>query len=249
MQGELIIIGLLFLVAIVYSSVGHGGASGYLAVLSFYTFSHEVMATSALCLNLLVAGASLYSFSRAKHFSWSLTWPFVALSIPAAFAGGLMKIPPKTYALLLCVVLAGAGLRLFFDSVLKNRQEAVSKPPLPAAFVSGGVIGLLSGMAGVGGGIFLSPIMLFFRWAGPKQTAAASAFFILVNSLAGLTGRLLRWKPEHLETRMLFFMVVAAFAGGLLGSRLGAHHFSAIWLKRILSVVLFIASFKLLRFI
>lgn len=238
---------LTFLVALVYSSVGHGGASGYLAVLTLFSFPHEQMAASALVLNLLVASTAWRSFSRAGHFSWRLTGPFIWTSIPAAFLGGLIKVPPPVYALLLGGVLMFAAFRLFFDRPLGDVGTDIHLPRLfiPAALGLG--IGILSGMVGVGGGIFLSPLLVLLRWAPPKVTSASSAFFIFANSLAGLLGRWVR-KGFVIEPSLILIPIVAAaFLGGIVGSRLGANHFSGQWLKRILALVLLIAAFKLLR--
>ncbi len=240
------LLALTFLVAFVYSSVGHGGASGYLALLSLYTFPKEPASASALCLNLLVSGAAFYAFWKASHFSWRFAWPFVLTSIPAAFLGGLIKVPPSVYALLLAWVLVFAGFRLLIDIKLSLKQVSC-RPSLLFSLPLGGLIGVLSGIVGVGGGIFLSPLLLFFRWAEPKRTAAISAFFILVNSFAGLLGRAFRYQFKFDLSSLVIGMVATAFLGGILGSHLGANHFSAGWLRRILSAVLFIAAFKLFR--
>lgn len=236
---------LTFFVAAIYSSVGHGGASGYLAVLSFFAISHEAMAASALCLNLLVAGLAFWIYFKAGHFNWNLTWPFVIASIPAALLGGFMTIPPRVYAGLLAAALSFAAFRLIWN-IDKNGAFAVAGAPSPKVTVpAGGLLGILSGMVGVGGGIFLSPILILFRWADPKTTAATSAFFIWVNSMSGLFGRFLRGGFEF--TPVLSLMVAAAFFGGLFGSRLGARFLSGLWLRRILGLVLFLAVFKLIR--
>lgn len=244
MSDLVVIASLTFLVAIIYSSVGHGGASGYLAVLSFFSFAHETMATSALYLNLLVAGLSFFVYGKAKHFSWKLIQPFILTSIPAALIGGMIKVSPSVYALLLAGALSFAAFRLLL-SIDEGEIKEEKKPSLAVALGVGGLIGLLSGIVGVGGGIFLSPILILCRWAGPKKTAALSAFFILVNSLSGLVGRYLRG-GLHISEHWLW-MVAAAFLGGILGSRLGAYHFPSVWLRRILACVLFLAVFKLIR--
>lgn len=235
-----------FLVALVYSSVGHGGASGYLALLSLYSFPREPASASALCLNLLVSGTAFLAFWRAAHFSWRFAWPFVLTSIPAAFLGGLVKVSPSFYSLLLGWVLLLAGFRLLID-VKPIAEKVYSDPSLLFSLPLGALIGLLSGIVGVGGGIFLSPILLFFRWAEPKRTAAISAFFILVNSFAGLLGRAFRVQFKFDLSSLVIGMVATAFLGGILGSHLGANHFSAWWLRRILAAVLFISAFKLIR--
>lgn len=242
---ELVIIALLtFLVALIYSSVGHGGASGYLAILSFFSLPHEAMAASALCLNVLVAGLSFFNYKKAGHFSWKLTTPFVLTSVPTALVGGWMKISPATYTFLLAGVLSFAGLRLLLN--IDQKISAVEQSPsFGMAATVGSLLGLFSGMIGVGGGIFLSPILILFHLADSKKTAATSAFFILVNSISGLIGRSLRGSL-HL-TGDWPWMVLAAFLGGILGGLLGARHFSGVWLKRILALVLFLAVFKLVR--
>lgn len=228
--------------------MGHGGASGYLALLSFYGFPHEQMAASALCLNLLVAGMAFWAYQRAKHFSWEFTRPFILISIPAAFLGGMIKIPQSMYALLLACVLLWAATRLFLDSYWGKKEAGdIQNPPFLGALFMGGMIGLLSGIVGVGGGIFLSPMLLFFHWATAKRTSATSAFFIFVNSFAGLMGRMANQSLAVSFSAPLTAMIIAAFLGGLLGSRMGANHFTHDWLKRILAVVLLIASFKLFR--
>lgn len=240
-----LILALTFLVAVIYSSVGHGGASGYLALLSFFSIPHDQMATSALILNLLVTGVAFWFFWKAAHFSWSLTWPFVVTSMPAAFAGGLMKIPSQVYSLLLAFALLFAAFRLWIDLKQKEGTVLVKTPSPAVSFPVGAGVGMLSGLVGVGGGIFLSPLILLRRWANAKVTAATSAVFIFVNSFAGLTGRFFRESFELALTPVLLGMVACAFLGGVLGSRLGANHFSGLWLRRILALLLIIACFKL----
>jgi hypothetical protein len=247
----------IFLVALVYSSVGHGGASGYLAVLSFFAFSHEQMAASALILNLFVAGVAFLAYWNASHFSWKLSWPFITMSIPAAFLGGLIKVSPRSYALLLIGVLLFAAFRMLFVNVRESRaglnlpynSTELKSPPLLVALVLGAGIGILSGIVGVGGGIFLSPLLILFAWADPKQTAATSAFFIVVNSLAGLLGRILRADLTTYFSPQLLLIILVAFLGGILGSHLGANYFPNKWLKRILGLVLIAATIKLFRFV
>lgn len=241
----LLIIPLTFLVAFLYSSVGHGGASGYLALLSLFSFPHEAMAANALILNLIVAGMACYAFRKAGHFSWTRTWPFVLLSIPAAFLGGLVTIPKTSYSALLAFALFIAGMRFFFDTNRVKNLPARSWP-FAVSLGLGGAIGLLSGIVGVGGGIFLSPLLLLFGRVNPKETAALSAFFIWVNSLAGLLGRFFRQGDAPLFSSASLGVLAAAVLGGAAGSHLGATRFTHIWLKRILGFVLFIAAVKLL---
>lgn len=228
--------------AVLYSSVGHGGASGYLAVLSFILVSPAEMSTTALLLNLLVAGMAVISFFRAGHLSFQLAWPFVVSSVPTAFAGGLLRVSDQTYFLLLAPVLVVAAFRLMISPTLPKSEIPTQRPRLSVAVPSGAGIGLLSGIVGVGGGIFLSPLLLLMKWADPKQTSAVSALFIVVNSLAGLGGRLAR---GALEGGLLLPLIVAAFFGGLVGSHFGATRFSAYTLRRLLAIVLLVAALKL----
>lgn len=239
-----LLLGLIFLVALAYSSVGHGGASGYLAVLSFFGLAPAMMAPSALLLNLLVAGLALWSYWRAGHFVWRLLWPFLLTSIPFAFWGGTLAVSPRTYMLLLAAVLVWAAYRLL-TAVPPAEEESFLRPPsFRVALPTGAGIGFLSGIVGVGGGIFLSPLMILLKWADARRTAAASAAFIWINSAAGLYGQLSR---RAVDWPGLVWLVAAAFAGGLLGSTLGARHFRGVWLRRILGGVLLLATVKLLR--
>jgi uncharacterized membrane protein YfcA len=239
-----LLLALIFFVAVAYSSVGHGGASGYLAVVSFFGLAPAAMAPSALLLNLLVAGLSFLSYWRAGHFVPRLLWPFLITSIPCAFLGGLLGISPQIYLLLLGAVLIFAALRLVAGAPAKSDESLLRPPPLAAALPAGAGIGLLSGMVGVGGGIFLSPLMILLRWADAKRTAAASAAFIWINSAAGVYGHLAR---ERVDWSGLVWLVGAAFAGGLAGSWLGARRLPGLWLRRILALVLLTAAVKLLR--
>lgn len=244
MDGCFLLIPAFFLMALLYASVGHGGASGYLALLSLAPAALEPaqMATTALTLNVVVAGTALVAFLRAGYFSWRLTWPLIAASVPTAFLGGLVPMPLHLYKILLAVALGVAAVRLAVN--LRGREEnGVVRPSLALALPVGAGIGWLSGAVGVGGGIFLSPLLLLLRWATPKQVAAASACFILVNSAAGLAGRAAR---SGLAYGSLAPLLVAALIGGLIGAHLGANHFSGQALKRLLAVVLLVAAAKLL---
>ena len=241
MSEALVVVAFTFLIAFLYASVGHGGASGYLAVLSFLALPHQAIAASALCLNLIVSGIACWTFRKARHFSFSLTWPFVAASVPAAFLGGLIKIPAPVYAWLLAGVLLYAALYLFFD-VRKESEETPGSPVLSTSLFVGGLVGMFSGMVGVGGGIFLSPLLILARWADPKKTAATSAFFIFANSVSGLAARFLRGAFQISPS--LSIMILAALAGGLIGAGLGARRFSCAGLRRILAFVLILAAGK-----
>lgn len=243
-MSDVLLVAFAFLIAFIYASVGHGGASGYLALLSFFAFPHRQIASSALCLNVLVAGIAFYLFAKNGHFSWALVWPFTVSSVPAAFLGGMVRVGPDVYSMLLGMVLIYAAWRLFFSLEPAAGAPVHLPPRLPAAVI-GFAIGLLSGIVGVGGGIFLSPLLLLLGWCGAKPAAAASAFFILVNSLAGVAGRVSAGNFEG--NSFLAALLIAAALGGQAGARLGARNFSPLWLRRILAAVLVLASVKLLR--
>ncbi|MCH7985691.1 MAG: sulfite exporter TauE/SafE family protein [Candidatus Acidiferrales bacterium] len=240
----ILLLALVFLVALAYSSVGHGGASGYLAVLSFFGLAPAAMAPSALCLNLLVAGLAFAAYRRGGHFDFRLLWPFLLTSIPFAFLGGLTGISPQLYMGLLAAVLVFAAFRLLAVVPPKHEEHFVQPPPLKVALPVGAGIGFVSGMIGVGGGIFLSPLLILLRWADVKRTAAASAAFIWINSAAGLYGHLMR---KSVDWSALVWLIGVAFAGGLIGSYLGARRFRGLWLRRLLGAVLLVATVKLLR--
>lgn len=232
---------LIFAAAALYSSVGHGGASGYLAAMGLMGVAPAVMKPTALVLNLLVASLAALQFGRARAFSWSTFWPFAAGSIPMAYLGGYLGVSTSTYQVLVGLVLLYAAYRLWRRPTMA--EKAVRKPPLLLALLAGAGIGFLSGVVGVGGGIFLSPLLLFAGWADPKTTAGVSAVFILVNSASGLLGHLSSVSaipPEGM------WLVLAAGAGGALGSRLGSRRFGDARLRRLLGVVLVVAGGKII---
>lgn len=232
----------VFLVAALYASVGHGGASGYLAVMALLAIPPEIMKPGALALNLLVAGIGAVQYFRAGHFRFHLLWPFALTSIPMSYAGARLPVSPNAYGLVLAATLVWAGARLAFaPREAADGQAPRPAPPLGLSMAVGALVGIVSGMVGVGGGIFLSPLFIFMRWAPAKETAAVSAAFIWLNSAAGLLGHAhtaVRW-PDG-------WMVWAAAAaiGGILGSYWGSQKFSTLTLRRILAVVLLIAAGK-----
>jgi len=233
----------IFLIAALYGSVGHGGASGYLAVLSLMNADHRMVSTTALVLNLFVAGIALWSYWRAGHFSFRLTWPFMIASVPLAFLGGALKLSGLMYDWLLAGVLFAVAIRMCLPRLVANTdQDLVPVSPV-TAFLGGGALGFLSGVVGVGGGIFLSPLMIMRRWATPKTTSATAAAFILVNSVAGLAGRWVQGSP--MLDGHLGLLVLAGVAGALLGSRYGAKWATNPVLCRLLAVVLLIAAGKM----
>ena len=232
---------LLFVVAFLYASVGHGGASGYLALMAIFSVTPAVMKPTALLLNLFVAGSSFYQFYKGGHFKWKIFWPFAAASIPFSFLGGMITIEQFIYKKILGVLLLIPVVRFFF---FRNTDpKDFRTPQLVLSLLIGAVIGFLSGLIGIGGGIILSPVLLLLKWTDQKQTAAISAAFILVNSVAGLAGMLTRgiaFSPD------MVWYVVVAFAGGLCGAYFGAKKFHQDALKTILACVLALAAYKLL---
>jgi len=241
MYTEIIFYVLLLLVAFLYASVGHGGASGYLALMAFFSFAPDTMRPTALLLNIFVSATAFIQYYRGGYFKWKLFWPFAITSVPAAFIGGMMTIDESIYKKILAVLLLFSVVRL----IGFNMQPVSSKKEqnLIASLLIGTVIGLFSGMIGIGGGIILSPLILLLRWADMKQTAAVSALFIFVNSLAGLAG--LFSNGVNFNVTMILMLVIA-FAGGFAGAYFGATKFNSVKLKYLLSVVLIIASIKLL---
>ncbi len=228
-------------VAVLYSSVGHGGASGYIAILALFSLEPAAFKPTALVLNILVSAIATVYFSRAGHFSWHLFWPFAATSIPFSFLGGYLRLPTHVYQPLVGIVLLASACRLF---PRKDPEAAEAlRPSITAALVVGAVLGFLSGLTGVGGGIFLSPLLLLLGWARVKEVSAVAALFILVNSIAGLLGHIgsLQTIPRYVP-----MLAVAALAGGITGSFLGSSRIPASGTVRTLSVVLIIAGFKLL---
>ncbi len=204
------------------------------------------MSTAALILNLLVSGLASGSFYRAGHFSWRLSWPFVVGSIPAAFLGGFVKVSASFYTIFLSAALIFAAFRLILTMTggVHEKQER-AMPPIVAGFI-GAAIGLFSGIVGIGGGIILSPLLLLGRFAKAKEVAATSAVFILLNSFSSLLGRFLRTGLADSVPPLLYWTLFVCFAGGVLGSQAGARHFTSLGLRRVLAMVLFFASAKLL---
>jgi uncharacterized protein len=235
---------LIFLAAILYSSVGHAGASGYLAAMGLMGLSPDIMKPTALCLNILVATIGTIQFGRAGHFSWRIFWPFAITSIPFAFLGGALRLPYPYYKAIVGVVLLFAAVRLIY-SARKTREAETKSVPILAALIMGGAIGFLSGLTGVGGGIFLSPLLLLAHWASMRQTAAVSVAFILVNSISGLAGNLA--SVQYLPTPIPVW-AVAAGAGGLIGSELGSRRVAPPVMRYTLAAVLVIAGGKMILF-
>jgi uncharacterized membrane protein YfcA len=248
---DVIILSILILAAAaLYSSVGHAGASGYLAAMALFGLAPATMKPTALCLNVLVATIATFRFARAGCFHWPLFWPFAVASIPLAFVGGALTLPTTIYKQVVGLTLIYAAVRLF--AFTRAKAGAAMPPPtttttraapLAPSVLLGGLIGLLSGLTGVGGGIFLSPLLLLSGWADTRRTAGVSAAFILVNSIAGLLGNLtnLRMLPPALP-----LFAVAAVAGGIVGSEFGSRRLTSVTIRRLLAVVLVVAGVKMI---
>lgn len=231
---------LLATVAFLYASVGHGGASGYLALMSLFAFPVVLMKPTALVLNILVSGISFFFYYRQKEFDLTLFYPFATTSIPFSFLGGMMGIHTYWYKIILGTVLLFAVARLL--GLFGKGTSALREINLPLALFIGAVIGFLSGLIGIGGGIILSPVLLLLRWATMKQTAAVSALFILVNSISGLFGFISQGGTLPISSAPLITVVLI---GGLLGSYYGSKKMNTITLRNVLALVLTIAIFKL----
>ncbi len=232
-----------FCIALLYSTVGHAGASGYLATMALLSFSPAVMKPTALALNIIVALVTSIRFYQAGHFSWRLFRPFALASVPMAYIGGSLAIHALIYKMLVGLALLFAAAHLIIRSrASDDREERVEYPGLIASVVVGGVIGFISGLTGVGGGIFLSPVIILLNWAGLRRTSAIAAVFILVNSISGLAGFIQKGGllPDHLA-----WWSVAVILGGFIGSSLGATRLNSPVLRLLLGAVLLMSGLKL----
>lgn len=238
------VIGLAFLgAAVLYSSVGHGGASAYLAIMALAGLEPLVMRPTALVLNVVVAGVVVVRFARAGQLPIGTLLPFLAGSVPLAFIGGAIVLPTRAYEVLVGLVLLVAAGRLWQTAARHDDAAVAGAIPRPASVLVGAALGLLAGLTGTGGGIFLTPLLLFLGWAPPRTAAALSAGFILVNSLAGLAGNV---AVVGVLPPALAAWVPAVVVGGLIGSELSLRRLSPVALRRALAVVLVVAAVKLL---
>jgi uncharacterized membrane protein YfcA len=231
----------LFVVAFLYSSIGHGGGSGYLALFAIFGIAPIFMKSTALALNLFVSAIAFFSYYKAGYFRQKLILPFLLTSIPSAFLGAMIHIDPKIYKFILGIFLLLAIARMLF--VPKAVGEARNSPHIILALIIGAILGFFSGMIGIGGGIILSPLLILMRWANLKEAASASALFIFLNSASGLTGAF--QSGLTIEPHIIYWVLVG-IAGAILGSYLGSFKLNATKLKYVLSLVLLFASFKLI---
>ncbi len=240
MEGIGIFLAILPMVAFLYAAVGHGGASGYLALMALWSFPVDMMKPTALVLNLFVAAISFIAFARKGHFNWKLFSVFALASIPMAFFGGMIEIDASIYKKILAILLILSVLKML--GVFGKEPSQIKEVPLWQGLLFGAAIGFFSGLIGIGGGIILSPIILIMGWGRMKEAAAVSAAFIWVNSASGLAGHLSRGVYIEPQASIL---VVLALIGGLLGGYFGSARFDNLLLKRMLAVVLIIACAKL----
>ncbi len=238
-QTTILIIFAVFAVAMLYSSVGHGGASGYLAVMALFAVSATVARPTALILNVFVASIAFIQFYLVKSFDWRIFIPFAAASVPMAYLGGRIQLAEPVYKIVLgiCLIIAAARLAIKLSS-----ETDPKRPPIWLSLIIGAVLGLVSGLVGVGGGIFLTPVLLLMNWTDTKTAAGISALFILVNSVAGLAG-----SANQLSqlSGVVFVWIIVAVIGGIIGSTLGSRRFDSLTMRRVLAAVLVVAGMKL----
>ena len=240
---NLVLAALFFFTALLYASVGHAGASGYLAIMALFGLTAEVMKPTALVLNILVASVAAFEFYRSGNFSWRVFWPFALGSIPFAYIGGSLVLPVQYYKPLVGLLLLYSAFRMFTTARGNGGGGQEYKPvPVWLGVLVGTGIGLLAGLTGVGGGIFLSPILVLMNWADARHTAGVAAAFILVNSIAGLLGHVT--SVANLPQPILLWCG-AVVIGGYVGSYYGSTHFSNKAIKRWLALVLVIGGLRM----
>lgn len=230
----------VLLMAVLYSSVGHGGASGYLAAMALWGLAPDEMRPAALLMNILVTGWLLYRFQPYKLMPRGLFWPLVIASTPLAFIGGMVQIDASAYRVLVALLLLAAALRML---IATPGSRASNRPRLAIVVLVGACLGFAAGLTGIGGGVFLSPILLIFGWCSMRQSTAVAAGFILLNSVGGLAGYLVSDQSWPMGTGWL---LLPAFVGCLLGAELASSRASSLLLQRLLAAVLAIASAKML---
>lgn len=243
---DILLLCVLFLAAAtLYTSVGHAGASGYIAAMAIVGLSPDVMKPTALALNILVASLATARWTdNGRTLAWKSLLPLVVSSVPAAFIGGAYQLTADQYRLMVGLVLLAAAIRFIWQPKADaDTQAIVTRVPWLAGLITGAIVGLLSGLTGTGGGIFLTPILLLLGWAGARQASGLTAPFILLNSIAALAGNVAAIQKLPVE---LPYFVAAAMTGALIGTQIGTRLISTSTLQRLLGVVLLIAAAKFL---
>lgn len=236
-----------FIVAFVYASVGFGGGSSYLAILALYGLPYKEIRLIALLCNIVVVTGGTILFIRNNHVNWRKIVPLAIVSVPMAFLGAMLRIEQHTfYVLLGCSLLTAAALLWFMKRPHETPESTTQKN---TSYVQdgalGGSIGFLSGMIGIGGGIFLSPLLNLIGWDTPKRVAATASVFILVNSVSGIAGQLTQLPPT-VNYNLILFLCVAVFAGGQLGSRMAIKKFNPLVIRRMTAILIFVAGVEVL---
>jgi len=237
------LLGILFLVtAVLYSSVGFGGGSTYLALLLIWGFPYFILPVIALCCNIIVVSGNCFNYTRAGNLNFKFLFPYLAGSIPLAYIGGSLPLEKKLFEILLFLVLAVAGTLLMINfKSYDDKDVSYRNIPLPISILIGGILGFISGAVGIGGGIFLSPILFLIRAGKPKHIVAAASLFILINSISGIIGQLTK-NTVLLEMKNYWYLLAIVFVGGQLGNFLNLKIFPARFLALVTaSLVLFVA--------
>lgn len=234
-----------FFIALIYSSVGFGGGTSYLALMGVMAVSFEVMRPAALICNIVVVTGSVFIFYKEKLIDFKKIWPFIVASLPLAFLGGYYPIKEAAFFRILGVTLVLAAFSLWFFEKFSKQDGASGKSD--SAILNlflGGSIGFLSGLVSIGGGIFLSPILHFLRWDHARRISALASIFILVNSVSGLVGQISQ--SASLDWKFIFPLTAAVLVGGQVGSRLGAMKFNPLYIRRITAALIFVAGMNIL---
>ena len=234
-----LVVAVFFIIALTYASVGFGGGSSYLALLGVMAFSFELIRPTALLCNIVVVTGGTYLFYKKGYIDFRKALPFIVASIPMSFLGGYYPIKAKSFFIILGISLIVAGLLLWFQQNIQNRNKPISSSVALNTGI-GGSVGFLSGLVSIGGGIFLSPILHLLKWDEVKKISAIASLFILVNSISGLAGQLTR--SPNIDWKFTWPLLLAVFVGGQIGSRLGVQTFNPKTIKRITAILIFIAG-------
>jgi uncharacterized membrane protein YfcA len=245
LQNQWLIVSLFFLVAILYSSVGFGGGSSYLAVLALTGIAYTQIRSTALLCNIIVVSGNVYLYLKRKEFNWKKIIPLTLFSVPLAFIGGFLKINQTFFFVLLGITLLFAAITMWLSKSIAASKENSNHLSVVKNASYGGIIGFVSGMVGIGGGIFLAPILHLSKWDSPKKIAATASFFILVNSIAGLIGQYTN--PDfNIDWNLTTVLLITVFIGGQIGSRMSNKLLNAIQLKKATAILIAFVSIRIL---